>query len=203
MIHNSKKIMATFFVAIFFTIYGCDNPGEQASVEPPQSDFNGTNQQQIVIEQQKIAEEKRIAEQKEEEQKLIYKNSITNILQEAKDFARIHKDYYERVTFLRNVNLTQTPSDFSVAFVDNMHAWIHYMEIDNALSQLHEDGNVGTILLGEGLSRMLDLESHPLSDAADTENRLNAAANEANLEIKKTYETLERIAVSYGASLPH
>ena len=196
-----QKFACVAIITFLLTICSCDNskPEEPLVFSTPQTPVQQETELQR-LERQRIEQEE-LERLRLEQERLAFRNSINIVLTLDANTSSI-SDLTTRVNAMRDIDLSQCPRDFAVAYIDHIHAWKHSAEAYNALTKLHEDGNIGAVLLAEGISQLLELDEHPLKDAADAENRLTEAATEASGEIKSTWETIERISVGYGATLP-
>jgi hypothetical protein len=106
-------------------------------------------------------------------------------------------------TEMRRLDLSQCPSDFATVYVDHIHAWDRSAEIQRALTMIGSADNTKKVLIETALQKIFGSDHNALSDALEQETALKAAAVEASKQIKATFDEVERVAVSYGARLPH
>lgn len=139
-----------------------------------------------------------------EQQKLAFKTSIISLLQSDSKIGSISNgDCTKQAAAMRVLDLSQCPSDFATAYVAHIHAWEYAAKIQRARAKLNSDESVQDILISEGLNEALGTDAHPLIDALEADNELKKLANVALDKITETYNRVELIATSYGASLPH
>lgn len=197
---NSKLIVLFLVCLGAFELLSCKTSADSTTREESLTDSTvmtepGPTAEEIAAQAE---EQRRLAE---EQEKTAFRDAINSVLQADANTSGI-SNRTGRVSAMRNISLIGCPSDFSVAYVDHIHAWEHYAEVCEALDRLHKDENIRDIIIQEGLSRLLGLDAHPLGDATDAEKRLNVAKDETDQEISSTFEIVERIAVKYGATLP-
>ncbi|GAB3029651.1 hypothetical protein [Spirosoma pulveris] len=189
----TQKLGIMLIGALSLIFSSCGSSEDQQAYERQQAE-----QQRIEQEQ---AEQRRIEqEQAEQRQKIAYINAINSVLQSDARTSNI-SDYGSRTSAMRNIDITQCPQDFGVAYVDHIHAWENRAKIEKARNELKEYGGLAA---AAGLVATLsDSEITPFSDYVEATNKLQALANEQDTEIRRTWQIVERSAVSYGATLPH
>jgi hypothetical protein len=107
------------------------------------------------------------------------------------------------VSEMRSIDLTQCPSDFSVAYLDHIHAWEKAEKIYEARKKLNSDQNVSTTLVAGLISEIVGSGYTPIRNAIEADDELKRLADNASDQIKETFNDVERIALTYGAALPH
>ncbi|WP_198424820.1 hypothetical protein [Spirosoma endbachense] len=201
--NSTHEIGIMLMWALLLTLSSCGPSEEQLRHERQQAEQQRIEQEQA--EQQRIeeeqAEQRRIEqEQAEQRQKIAYMSAINSVLQLDANTSNI-SDYTSRAAAMRNIEITQCPQDFAVAYLDHVHAWEDRAKIKSAQNELKEYG--GLAAAAGLIATLTDSDSTPFSDYVEAENKLQALANEKIDEIHRTWQLVERTAVSYGATLPH
>ena len=106
------------------------------------------------------------------------------------------------VNFQSGIDLSKTPGPFHEAYVENTQAWRHYASLKNQWTLLATDDAHGRAVVLSGLCTLLDCDGHPIQDQIDAEDRLKSAIAAASDHINATQENIERVAATYGASMP-
>ena len=141
-------------------------------------------------------------ELRKERQQTLYKTEITSVLhQDASVVAT--GIYYDRVAKMRMFDLSKCPNDFSAAFVDHIHAWERAAEIQRALKRFESDDNIQTVLATAFWQKLFGSDEDAFRDAKVVDAKLKSALGDANENISNTYDKVEHIAATYGATLPH
>jgi len=131
-----------------------------------------------------------------------YKTAITTLIQQDSLNAVVNKgDYTAIAAGMRQLDLSQCPRDFAVAYVAHMQAWEHEAEIQQAIAVLNDDDTnkkvAGAVVIEKALGA-----DHTAYDDINAEKRaLKDKANEADSIISTSYDKVEQVAVSYGVTL--
>lgn len=197
----------SILVATVLALYACKNDEHSNEISSTNDTIATNPPEQNLPNPQQFSQTPPPEIQKPDEEQIrkTYAANITFMLQDVREYAKANN--YEPslvAAYIRkSVNRgDQLPSDFSVSVVDNMHAWEQYAALNEAIQKLNTGENVTDIIASEMISRALELDEHPLSDAQQLDARLRQAAQESNDQINSTFRVIEKIAISYGAKLP-
>lgn len=139
----------------------------------------------------------------EEKTKLAYKENITALLIADAGLSTFTKhDATLQAAAMRKFDLSKYPPDFSAAYVDHIHAWEDLARVDKALMQLSSEENINELLSQEVMNEIFGTGASPILDAMELENKLNERRQIIGENILATFREVERIAVTYGATLP-
>ncbi|HYI63259.1 MAG TPA: hypothetical protein VEW71_00085 [Allosphingosinicella sp.] len=111
-----------------------------------------------------------------------------------------HGNQPSRVTAMRAIDLSATPTDFRQAFLEHVFAWERRVRAQQAWTQLTSRGDEGEILVGGILCEVLACPENPIANRLDAEARLQQEMRTADGEIGATYREVQRIAVHHGAN---
>lgn len=155
------------------------------------------------------AEEKRELEYQKKElayekKKLEYRESITALLKADKNIATYTNHQSDaQSTAMRKLDLSQCPPNFSAAYVDHLHAWEELAKLDNALIKLNSTDNINALLIEQIVYESTGTDDSPILNAVELDKKLRNQRIIASENIKTTWYEVERIAVTYGATLTH
>jgi hypothetical protein len=153
--------------------------------------------------QQEQAEAQHRAEEEARQQQLeAYKMAVVTVLKADSTIgATSNGNFTAQALAMRRLDLSQCPRDFATAYIDHVHAWENAAEIMEALAKLRSEENVKDALVKTLLQKLFGSDNNAIEDAVQAEDMLKEAALKSTEKIKSTYQEVERIAVSYGASL--
>jgi hypothetical protein len=126
-----------------------------------------------------------------------YRLAIEDVLARDRAIGPVPND--TRVAIMRAIDLSRTPEDFRVAFVDHIHAWEGYARADRAIASLKQDEDLAAA--AEVVSWIVGSQESPYLSYADAMNRLVAVRNQADTDVNATFQKVERLAARYNASI--
>jgi hypothetical protein len=106
----------------------------------------------------------------------------------------------EVVTRMRAINLNGCPQDFSAAYLTHIHAWEKLTDVEREAVALDQRYNSNSALL-ESFLRGIVFDFGMVGEASAAQQRLQSNYNSTSGEIRSSYQKIEQIALSYGASL--
>lgn len=177
-----NKIGVFVIIVTLFATYSCDNASKKEEQQ-----------------NQKILQEK--LKKIQEKQRII--NNITFVLQSDNEISNFsNHDPKKQAEAMRNIDISKCPSDFSVAYLDHIHAWENAARVDKVWKEWNSDENVNNIIVEAFLNELLNTNTNTYENVVEIENELKKQRVEATNKIRTTWEDVERIAVRYGAKLP-
>jgi hypothetical protein len=208
----NRNPTAKLFVVLFFiatvNVTACSNADQHTPYHPVvQMSLSSSHNSERVAQEQ--AESLRLTQQKAaqaqgKQAQATYGSAITLLLHYDDLNAAIHKgDDTQTAEGMRKLDLSQCPPNFAAAYMDHIHAWEDAAEIQRAQNRLESNDNRGSVVITTALQKLLGSDKNALKDASAMETKLKDAENVAGANIKDTYHKVERIAVAYGATLPH
>lgn len=194
---RKKSICSTIALcSLLWGIASCESGGGQSANIASTAVLEDNSR----IEQELLAKQKR---EEEQQRMLAFKNNIETVLQKDAEVGKSSGDSYDyQVSGMREINISSCPTDFQVAYVDHIHAWERRAKIHDALVKLNSNEKAGEVFLQELVNGALGGNATPVADAIEAHDELKAQAKTASTAIRETFENVEHIAASYGASLP-
>jgi|GEM_PF-2488041 len=149
------------------------------------------------------AQEEAEKERQAKQQAIAYQNAIITLLAQDSAVSNFYLGDDSRVAAaMRNLDISQCPREFAVAYVDHIHAWEDAGNIQRALQDMKGNDKASETMLLEIIQRLSGAKESAWDDAQEKNKQLQAAAEIASANIKETFREVERIAVAYGATLP-
>jgi len=178
----ANKIGKIVFVIFLLTFYSCNNSSNQEQNHESQKIFN-ENQKALM-------------------RKNLIANSITEVLKEDKEISNYtNHDPKKQADEMRNIDLSACPSDFSVAYVDHIHAWEDYARTVKVWNQWISDENINNLILEAYFNEILGTDVNTYDNAVEVENKIKNQLLLDENKIRETFQEVERIAIKYGAKL--
>jgi len=132
-----------------------------------------------------------------------YKKNISSVLQLDANISNISGgDETKQCEEMRKIDLSDCPKDFTVAYVDHIHAWEEAARIDRAYKKFKKEVNLEDIIEESVLNEVFGTGHNVIKNAVDFEEKLKENGRIASENIHTTFNEVERIAASYGATLP-
>lgn len=131
-------------------------------------------------------------------QDALYKSAIEKALHE--DALTGKEPTSGHTAAMRQVDLTDCPQDFRVAYMNHIHAWDEKVTVNQAKVKLdnEEDGAaVAGLLAG-----LFGSNATPWSDHVRAEQEVQRLDAVASSDITSTWQQVELIASKYGAQVP-
>ena len=101
---------------------------------------------------------------------------------------------------MRAIDLGGCPKDFAAAYLEHVHAWERAARLEQEVAAFIEHYNSGAVFV-ESFLRGLVFDFGLTQQASAEESRLRSAHQEASARILSSYQKVEGIALSMGASL--
>lgn len=102
---------------------------------------------------------------------------------------------------MREIDLSHCPRDFAVAYVAHIQAWEKSAQIYGALKKLNSEDSYIDVLKTQAWQSILGINASAIRDAVDADRLLREALVRASNDVHNTYNQVELIATSYGATL--
>ena len=136
-----------------------------------------------------------------EKQRQLHIRSINTVLIADAAAARTSDgDYSLTAKKMRQIDISECPRDFSVAYIKHIHAWEEGARVQRARKQLKKQGLVA---ITTGLiAASLGIPFFEFDDILNADKELNALGQRASDNIRTTFNEVEILAVSYGGTLP-
>lgn len=130
------------------------------------------------------------------------RRAIEGVLKKDKGTSAGTTNIFEVVRRMRAIDTSGCPTDFREAYLIHVHAW-------ESLGEAAEQARAfiaarkGANDFVEGFIRgFLGDPLGKVNETIDARNQLQASLHEAGLQVKETFNQVERIAVAHGARLP-
>lgn len=137
----------------------------------------------------------------EEEQRQNYIRAINSVLNaDAEARNTSNGDHALCASKMRDIDISQCPSDFATVYVEHLQAWEYSAKIRKDKKALKEQE--GAAVAGGILTTVAGSNATPYSDYVKAVKEMEQLAVHANDEIRRTWKIVERTAVSHGATLP-
>jgi hypothetical protein len=189
------EIILLMILATILTLTSCDFINQQLEKDRIEEENRRHQEEQ---------ERLRLERQKEDLKKALTVSNITQVLKSDHEISsyNTNKDPEYQANAMRNINLKGCPSDFSVSYIDHIHAWEEYAEVYKVWQAWNSEENINNILVQAFVDELLGTTTVTYEDLVKIENEIIVKLEEAREKIRTTYYTVERIAVKYGATLP-
>jgi hypothetical protein len=131
--------------------------------------------------------------------------SVTRALRQAKELRSVvpaNASVSEYVSRLRGINTSDCPKDFRACFLSHVHAWEAAVEMERRVQAFNAEKN-SLMSMVEAFYR--GAMGDPLGKAFDDragDKALEQRASSVMEEIRRTYQSMEQIAIQHGAQLP-
>ena len=129
------------------------------------------------------------------------KAAIESVLAQDSGSSSNVKSISEVVTRMRNIDLDGCPDDFRSAYVKHIHAWesAQLLEVD---AKSISDRYNSTSALVESFLRGFVFDFGMVGEAGAAIDKFTARQQQISLDIQRTFQDVETVAIRYGAKLP-
>jgi len=198
-----RTIFTVAVLGMFLAVSAC-GPSEQekqaqAAQLAAQQAAEQAKQAQAAELAKQQAEQERIAQQQ-----AAYKTAIETVLKANAGLSSTSgQSQTAHAQAMRAIDLTACPTDFAAAYTTHIQAWERAGNIQKSLGELKSDANVTRTVAESILGDITGSKQKPIGQAVALNKRLTVQHAEANTQITETFNEVERIAVTYGATVPH
>eukprot|EP00456_Euglypha_rotunda_P059501 TRINITY_DN496_c1_g5_i1.p1 TRINITY_DN496_c1_g5~~TRINITY_DN496_c1_g5_i1.p1 ORF type:complete len:181 (-),score=30.59 TRINITY_DN496_c1_g5_i1:672-1214(-) len=102
---------------------------------------------------------------------------------------------------LKTIDTLDCPRDFKVGFLAHVQAWEQVAAIEKRTIKFSEDANSTSTMVESFFRGMLGDFSGKFNEMTLAQNQLKAEYDSAALEVRQTWNQVEKLAVSHGAKL--
>lgn len=191
------RISTILFLLSSITLGSCDSASSSAHDQDAQTAQMQAQQTQEQMEKEAAAAaaaEQQILRQRQAD-------AITTILYADAQAGRLGTTRSTSAA-MEAIDLSGAPLDFSEAFVIHRQAWEDAAEIDDQISYLNSEAAANEAWRRWWIETFRGSSETPVSDLEAAKARMQDRRREAGERIRTTFQTVERLAVRYGARLP-
>lgn len=189
-------------LAAFLVVAGCGPSQEEKDAQAARERYAAQQEQQRE-EQARIAEQQREEQARLAAQRAAYRAAIEDVVKQDAALGAVSGGSETRqAQAMRAIDLSRCPSDFAEAYTVHIQAWERAAAIQRDLDRLNSDDNVSETIARSIIADLGGSDAAPIHDAVELNNRLKADHQQAVLIIKESFNDVERVAVSYGATVP-
>jgi hypothetical protein len=143
------------------------------------------------------------ASKKEEQEKQRVINCIMQVIQSDQKISELkNQDLTKQVKAMRNIDLRNCPTDFSLAYVDHIHALENAARVEEVLKKFKIEESIKNMFSELLINEFLGFEIFNTEKEIEIRTELIKQSVVASNNILETWNEVERSVVRHGAELP-